>query len=207
MNTVLLEAQESLPTLTEPKPLTTYEKKKLYNKRRYQEKREAIRAQQDTYRCANTEQLRTSRLNNPQRKIQQRLAAKTYRTKHPEKARASVRASRAKHLEERQAFTRQARKAHPEYGQQAARKRRARKNAAPQNDFTHAQWVALQVACDHRCAYCGRRAKGRLTQDHIVPYANGGSHTLSNILPDCKPCNPKKGVKPPPLPVQPFLLL
>ena|SRR5215471_1206220 len=83
--------------------------------------------------------------------------------------------------------------------------RRAHKQGAPKNDFTSAQWRLLQIAFDHRCAYCGKRAKGHLTQDHITPLSQGGSHTLHNIVPACRPCNGSKYTGPPPMQVQPLL--
>lgn len=86
-------------------------------------------------------------------------------------------------------------------------RRRAMKSGAPINDFTRAQWVAMQILCDHRCAYCGKRRKGKLTQDHIQPLSNGGSHTLSNIVPACRNCNSRKGSRPAAKPIQPFLLI
>jgi 5-methylcytosine-specific restriction endonuclease McrA len=84
---------------------------------------------------------------------------------------------------------------------------RARKKNAAICDFTVAQWKALQEHFDHRCAYCGRRAKGKLTQDHITPLSQGGNHTLSNIVPACSSCNSKKHTKKPLSEVQPILLL
>ena len=65
---------------------------------------------------------------------------------------------------------------------------------------------ALQLAFDHRCAYCDRRRKGRLTQDHVTPLSKGGSHTASNIVPACASCNSRKHTGPPLRPVQPMLL-
>jgi 5-methylcytosine-specific restriction endonuclease McrA len=88
----------------------------------------------------------------------------------------------------------------------ASAKRRALKINAPIRDFTSAQWKALQEHFSHRCAYCGRRAKGHLTQDHITPLSKGGNHTLSNIVPACKSCNSKKHTGEPLTPVQPMLL-
>lgn len=83
---------------------------------------------------------------------------------------------------------------------------RARRSNAPINDFTAAQWREMQAVFDHRCAYCGKRAKGHLTKDHITPLIQGGSHTLSNIVPACSSCNSKKKTGPPLCPVQPLLL-
>ena len=94
---------------------------------------------------------------------------------------------------------------HPEQRQANEQRRRARKNGAAINDFTHSQWLAMQSHYDHRCVYCGKRRKGKLTQDHITPLSKGGNHTASNIVPACRSCNAKKLVGPPLVPVQPLL--
>lgn len=86
-------------------------------------------------------------------------------------------------------------------------RRRARKAKAAINDFTHAQWVAMQEAYDHRCAYCETPAKGHLTQDHLMPIIKGGNHTMRNIVPACRSCNGRKGTGKVLTPVQPLLLL
>jgi hypothetical protein len=87
-----------------------------------------------------------------------------------------------------------------------AKTRRARKRNASVVDLTAAQWAAIQAAFDHRCAYCGKRRKDKLTQDHITPLSKGGGHTASNIVPACASCNSTKHTGPPLAPVQPLLL-
>lgn len=86
------------------------------------------------------------------------------------------------------------------------RQRRASLRHAPINDLTAQQWREIQAAQEHCCAYCGKRCKGRLTQDHIIPLSKGGSHTLSNVVGACSTCNCQKFTGPPPVPVQPLLL-
>ena len=86
------------------------------------------------------------------------------------------------------------------------RRRRANKAQAPRNDLTYAQWLEIQAAFDHRCAYCQQRCEGQLTQDHITPYAKNGSNTLWNVVPACLSCNMKKNAGPVPKPIQPLLL-
>lgn len=72
--------------------------------------------------------------------------------------------------------------------------------------FTEQEWQYMLQLYDHRCAYCGLRAKGTLSQDHIVPISQGGGYTWENIVPACKHCNPSKGDRPAPL-FQPVLPL
>jgi 5-methylcytosine-specific restriction endonuclease McrA len=114
-----------------------------------------------------------------------------YRAAHPEICRERVRAWHSEHPDESRALN---------------HIRRARKRGAAINNLSAAQWRELQAAFDHCCAYCGRRAKGHLTQDHITPLSQGGNHTLSNVVPACKTCNDHKHAGPPPSPVQPLLL-
>jgi 5-methylcytosine-specific restriction endonuclease McrA len=86
-------------------------------------------------------------------------------------------------------------------------KRRALHAQAPINDFTKEQWTAMQEEYKHQCAYCTKRAKGKLTRDHIVPLSKGGSHTASNIVPACRSCNSKKRSGPILAPIQQRLFL
>jgi 5-methylcytosine-specific restriction endonuclease McrA len=140
---------------------------------------------------------------------------KEYKTRwaaaHPEKIKAKGAAyyrANSEKIHERNARWRAANpeKFHAIQREGAAR-RRARKANAPFNDFTAAQWRAMQEAYDHRCAYCGKRRKGQLTRDHITPLSKGGAHTLSNIVPACKDCNMQKHAGPVLQPVQPLLLI
>lgn len=95
---------------------------------------------------------------------------------------------------------------HPAIIQVNNSRRRARKIGTALNTLTHAEWISIQEAQDHRCAYCGKRYKGRLTQDHITPLSQGGLHTLHNVIGACRSCNSKKYIGPPLNPVQPLLL-
>jgi 5-methylcytosine-specific restriction endonuclease McrA len=88
----------------------------------------------------------------------------------------------------------------------AKRQRRAAKANAEKNDLTHVQWLEIQASQAHRCYYCHKRCKGHLTQDHITPLSQGGSHTLHNVIAACRNCNSQKGARKPPIPVQPLLL-
>lgn len=129
-----------------------------------------------------------------------------YRAAHHDKTRRRDAAYRATHRDTLRAYHASYHLAHRiEHSAHNAR-RRARKANAPVNDFTAAQWRDLQEHFQHRCAYCGKRAKGHLTQDHLTPLSKGGSHTLGNIAPACRSCNGKKRTGPPPVPVQPLLL-
>lgn len=111
----------------------------------------------------------------------------------------------ASHRKAIKASSRARHAANPQISQENNLKHRARKNGAPINDLTRADWEAIQVKFAHRCAYCGRKPS-RLTQDHISPLSQGGSHTKSNVVPACQSCNSRKGVGRPLKPVQPLLI-
>ena len=133
--------------------------------------------------------------------------ARKWRAQHPEEVRIRSAAYRAAHAEENRARLAAWRAAHPGRNRVSEQRRRARKRGALINDFTTVQWRELQATFDHRCAYCGKRAKGHLTIDHITPLAKGGNHTLTNIVPACRKCNCRKGVGPLLRPVQPMFLI
>lgn len=168
---------------------------------------EKVRASGKAYDAAHREERKAyARAYRHAHREELRVASEVYRIAHQDEYNATSKAYRITHREEIQAKTNAWRIAHPEQRAEQAQRRRARKANAPMNDFTAQQWRDMQAAYDHRCAYCGKRAKGHLTQDHITPLSQGGSHTLSNIVPACQSCNSKKHTGPPLTPVQPFLL-
>ncbi len=62
--------------------------------------------------------------------------------------------------------------------------------------YTTAQWSELKLEYDYCCLCCDRREPDiRLTIDHVVPIARGGSNDISNIQPLCIHCNKSKGTK------------
>ena len=93
------------------------------------------------------------------------------------------------------------------YGRLKRSRYRAKKRLALINDFTIEQWIRLQEIYNHCCAYCGKKKKGKLEQEHITAISKGGSHTLSNIVPACRSCNARKGNRPPLSPIQPLLII
>jgi hypothetical protein len=56
---------------------------------------------------------------------------------------------------------------------------------------------------DGGCQYCGkseselRRARIRLTRDHIIPRSRGGSDSFRNLVAACQRCNGQKGARTP----------
>ena len=96
------------------------------------------------------------------------------------------------HPEEHRRRVKEWRTANPEKESQKTRRRRALKTKAV-GFFTDAEWKALCAQYDFLCLCCGEEKP--LTQDHIIPLSKGGSDTIDNIQPLCKPCNSRKGAK------------
>ena len=137
----------------------------------------------------------------------ERLAAsKAHHIAHRDERLAAKKSYLVTHAKEVEAYQKAYHIAHPEKHAARDKRRRARKRNAPLNDFTAAQWREMQKHYKHRCQYCRKICKGKLTMDHITPLSKGGSHTLTNILPCCQSCNSRKHTGPAPIPVQPMLL-
>lgn len=164
-------------------------------------------AYQREYRQRNLEHLRAkARERHAKNPEYQRTRSNQYRKDHPEKVKANQQAWRLANLDRCKAKIAAWRAANPDAVRLNHARRRARLKGAPVSDLTAAQWKAIQEAADHCCAYCGKRRKGKLTQDHITPLSKGGNHTASNVVPACGPCNSTKHTGPPLRPVQPLLL-
>jgi len=81
------------------------------------------------------------------------------------------------------------RKAHPEMLLVYQTRRRARK-AGGGGSHTIEERREKFAALGDVCFYCG--SSERITVDHDIPIARGGSDNIDNILPACKPCNCRK---------------
>ena len=166
------------------------------NRRQYLKNRARRLAEQKAWRDKNPEHSRQWFDSHPG-------YGKAWRDAHLETVRAGQIRSNKAHPETGAAW----RKAHPGWWKGSDARRRALKKDLLVNDLTHAQWLEIQAAQDHRCYYCGKRRKGHLTQDHITPLSKGGDNTLHNVIAACGSCNSRKGTRKPPIPVQPFLLM
>lgn len=168
--------------------------------------KEELRLKQRAYEVAHKKEIAAkNRAYKAAHKAELRLKERAYKAAHKKEIAATWRVYALAHKAELAAKDRVYYLAHKEEYVAHAAKRRARKANASVNDFTIAQWHEIIEAYGHRCVYCGRKMQ-RLTQDHIVPLAKGGTHTFSNIVPACKSCNSQKHTGPPLCPVQPLLL-
>lgn len=124
--------------------------------------------------------------------LENRARAKAWRDADPKRAYASQCASRAKlRARGKRLSARTLSELRDAHATRVAQ-RRARVRAAAGRGVAHAEWIALCRRFQGRCAYCGRRET--LTRDHVVPLGEG-PHDISNIVPACKTCNSRKGVK------------
>jgi len=113
-----------------------------------------------------------------------RAKYKRYVQRHPERRRISENTWKKKNVERVKV-----------YAQTRTANRKARKRQAG-GSFTTRQWEALKAEYNHTCLCCRRREPViKLTPDHIVPIAKGGSSDIGNIQPLCLPCNMRKKTK------------
>lgn len=182
---------------------TTRERKRAYDAARYAERRETVKARTAAYYAANRDAARGQQAayGNAHREQIAANGAAWYAANRKKVAR-----SHADNREHLAAYQVAYRKADPVRHQSTQAARRALKLGAPVCDLTRKQWDAIKAAFEQRCVYCGQQP-GSLTQDHLIPLTRGGSHTASNVVPACRPCNSRKHDGPPPVPVQPLLLV
>lgn len=82
-----------------------------------------------------------------------------------------------------------------ETGRLADHARRARKAQAPADRFTRRQlWDMYADRELYGCAYCGGPYEH---DDHALPLARGGAHSLGNLVPSCAACNMEKHTRTP----------
>jgi len=102
----------------------------------------------------------------------------------------------AENKEHKAAYDLEYRHSHPEQmiAQRKAEnaKRRARLINAG-GKFTAKEWLAIKAKYGFKCLKCGKSENEvKLTPDHVVPLALGGSNTIDNIQPLCWGCNAGK---------------
>ena len=116
---------------------------------------------------------------------------RAWRTTSSEESKAKRRAWYAIHRESEAARAARYNKTHREICNANHHRRRAREREAP-STATAEQAKAIKAVYRGKCAYCGCRPV-KLTIDHVISLAKGGTHTPENLVPACGSCNSKKG--------------
>jgi len=139
-----------------------------------------------------------------QHKKEQQDYHREYRLKNREAISARDSRWRIENIDKIRAYKRKWYRNNPDKVKAAKFRRRARKAAVPSN-FTSDDWLEILDKQDYKCKYCGKDFSDELPPeiDHVYPLSKGGSHTTSNIVAACKPCNVSKGNK---LPEQLYLI-
>lgn len=129
----------------------------------------------------------------PEYVSRRRTYQKTSRARRRDQRNAYNRAWRAAHPDRRRAAEARRRLRHPEKLAYYQARRRARELGAS-GSFTWTEWLAKMELLGGCCIYCGR-SDLPLTLDHKVPLARGGTNSIDNCVPACRPCNSRKGTR------------
>ena len=95
--------------------------------------------------------------------------------------------------EKKKESTRRWRQANPEAVSATFHRYRTRKTKAG-GSFTAAEFKAIVRHYGGKCLCCGR-TDVKLTADHVVPVAKGGTSNIDNLQPLCLSCNSSKGTQ------------
>ena len=138
------------------------------------------KARQAKYRAENQEKVKA--------------ANAKYRAENQEKVKAANARWRAENPEKEKACTAKWKSKNPDKVKAYEHRRRALEANAPGN-FTADQWKARLDYHGNKCVYCG--CGGKMTLEHQIPLARGGSNHPANLAPACDSCNKSKGDKTP----------
>lgn len=109
---------------------------------------------------------------------------------NPEKTAAKNRRYRENNPKKKREINGRWQKENPGKVAAQAHRRRTRKTEAG-GSYTESEFKSLCKQYGGRCACCGKKKK--LTADHVIPVALGGSSDISNIQGLCGLCNSRKG--------------
>lgn len=150
----------------------------LENVRKYRvENLDKIKGTKRNYRAANQGKIRETN--------------QSYRVTNQDKVRELRRKWFAENQDKAKESRRKWRANNPDKEAATRDRHRTRKTAAG-GSYTAEEWKALCEQYDNRCLKCGRDDV-KLTPDHVIPVAKGGSSDISNIQPLCGACNSSKG--------------
>ena len=156
----------------------------VYEKTRYQKRKEQILGRVRQYRNQNREKINKKSREKYQTDEDYRKSQHSYQNAYREEHRGEKREYAEKYRSKNRPVVNH-RISLSEY------KKRAEKFGDKHFcDLTHVQWIEILKRFNYRCARCG--SDEDLTKDHITPICQGGKTTSSNIQPLCRSCNSKK---------------
>lgn len=103
---------------------------------------------------------------------------------------------RSENVERKAEYDAEWKRNHPERMKDRRRVENAKRRARTVNaggSYTADEWEALKHKYGCKCLLCGRaEPEVKITPDHVIPLASGGSNTIDNIQPLCWSCNARK---------------
>lgn len=173
------------------------EKKRLSDKRYYQENAEKIKRYVAEWQKNNRDKVNASQrarywLDPEVSRAKSRAHQKRYSKRHPDRVRISFKTYYYNNIEEQRKRASDWAKNNPTKERAAQQRRRANKRGLP-NTLTNDQWEAALNYWDQKCAVCGASANMWvvLSPDHWHPISKGGGTTADNIVPLC---HARKGI-------------
>ena len=126
----------------------------------------------------------------PEEKARKLQWDREYRARYPDRVIAMQRRYYERNKEKILKYTTAYGKAHPWIGVFFCKQYRHRKRANG-GRFSLQQWREVLSAFNNTCPGCGRNDVP-MSQDHKIPICKGGTNTIDNIQPLCRPCNSSK---------------
>lgn len=163
---------------------------KAKTRERYRRNPQKAREEKRAYYLANRESLRRKTKVYYETHREKMIAAQTaWAKKHSASVNEKNRAWRKRNPAKAKAMRAAWEKAHPEEMRALRHLGRSRRRGAS-GKFTPEQLRARFAFFGDRCAYCG--TEGKLSIDHVIPLARGGSNWPANLRPACLKCNSSK---------------
>lgn len=164
------------------------EKKKMMDAQYYIANKEKIAEYRKNWQILNANKIQEYRMQ-PAVREKKLIADRIYSQKHREKNLLASRKYRTNNPEKVAFSAKSYRQRNPELMRlKSHRRRMLQKN----NSFIVTKKDVLRVL-SNVCFYCGSNKFIEL--DHVIPISRGGKHSISNLVPACRPCNASKGAR------------
>lgn len=144
------------------------------------------------YRKSHKEYAQQMRDQDPTYQAKYRAYRATRKEEYKEYIKNYMREWRKKNKEALKKINAKAYKKNPDLYKHHWHVRRARKLNA-QGSHTREEWFAKVEASDWKCHYCDcHLERSSLVKDHVVALSKGGTNSIGNLVPACRPCNQRK---------------